>query len=262
MRKAARLRMSEGESVADRCRVLAETGFEGVDVPTPSDVDVAELRDATRATGLAVANILAMRSLRWMLADDDPEVREHGREGLEISLRDAAATGASSVLLPSLLPEGVDPPAARANTAGELRRVLPLAEELRVRVAVENCWNGFVRTPEEVAAFVDGFESPWITVHFDVGNAQPLGSPVEWIAALGERIHKVDVKDFSSALALDGGVDAAQAIELGEGDCDWPAVGAALREIGYAGWVSAEVPGAGRGLLERTSAVMDLVVVR
>ena len=32
-------------------------------------------------------------------------------------------------------------------------------------------------------------------------------------------------------------------VEIGEGDCDWPAVGAALDDIGYSGWASAEVGG-------------------
>jgi hexulose-6-phosphate isomerase len=257
--KAARLRMSEGDTLAERCQVLADTGFDGVDIVTPSDLDVDELREAARDAGIAVANVLAGRSLRWMLADDDPEVREHGREGFELSLRDAASIGASSVMLPSLLPEGLDADTARRNTVEELRHVLPLAEELKVRVAIENCWNGFLLSAEELATFVDGFGSPWVVVHFDVGNAQPLGAPSDWIAALDDRIHKLDLKDFSSARAAEGGVDFGQAIELGDGDCDLQAVGVALRGIGYSGWMSAEVPGSGWELLRRTAAVMDLV---
>jgi L-ribulose-5-phosphate 3-epimerase len=260
MRKAARLRMSDGATLRDRCRMLAEEGFEGLDVATPSDVDVGELAEAAAETGLDVANVLAARSLKSMLADADAEVRAHGREGLELSLRDAAALGATSVLLPSLLPDGVDTATARENTVEELRRVVPLAEELDVRVAIENCWNGFLRSADELAEFVDGFDSPCVVVHFDVGNAQPLGSPVEWIAQLGDRIHKVDLKDFSSERAAEGGVDHGQAIELGEGDCDWPAVAAALRRIGYTGWLSAELPGSGRTLLTRTSTAMDVML--
>jgi L-ribulose-5-phosphate 3-epimerase len=261
MRKAARLRMAEGETLADRCRMLAETGFEGFDVATPSDVDLVELAEAASAAGLEVANVLAARSLHSMLADPDEAVRRHGREGLEISLRDAKTLDATSVLLPALLPAGVDEAQARANTEAELYQVLPLAEELGVRIAIESCPDGFLLTAEALAAFVDSFASPYVTVHFDVGNAQPLGSPVEWVEVLGDRIHKVDVKDYSSARAAAGGLEYAQAIELGEGDCDWPGVFTALVEIGYAGWVSAEVPGAGRPLLTRTSAAMDEMFV-
>ena len=259
MRKAARLRMSEGDTLAARCRVLADTGFEGLDVATPSDIDVAELAAAASESGVEVANVLAARSLHSMLADADPAVRRHGREGLELSLRDASALGASSVLLPALLPANADEATARANTRDELGRVLPLAEELDVRVAVESCPNGFLLSAEELAEFVDGFGSPYVTVHFDVGNAQPFGPPAKWIATLGPRIHKVDFKDYSSERAAVGGLDYGQAIGLGEGDCDWPAVVAALDGIGYSGWVSAELPGAGRELLAATSAAMDVM---
>ncbi len=260
MRKAARLRMSEGETLAERCRVLFETGFQGLDVATPSDIDVGELAAAAAEARIEVANVLAARSLHSMLADADPAVRRYGREGLELSLRDASALSASSVLLPALLPTNADKATSRANTRDELLRVLPLAEELDVRVAVESCPGGFLLSAEELADFVDAFGSPYVVVHFDVGNAQPLGSPAMWIASLGPRIHKVDFKDYSSERAATGGLDHGQAIGLGEGDCDWPAVVAALNGIGYSGWVSAELPGSGREFLTTTSAAMDVML--
>jgi L-ribulose-5-phosphate 3-epimerase len=258
LRKAARLRMSEGETLQERCDLVAEVGFEGVDIPTPTDLDVPALAEAARNAGLEISNVMAASSLRWYLADPDPAVREQGRQGLETSLRDAASVGATSVLLPTLLATGADPEAGREHTREELERVLPLAGGLEVRVALENNWNSFLTSAEELAAFVDGFESLWIVVHYDTGNAQVIGPAAEWVDALGPRIHKVDLKDYSHK-AADGDPDRGQAIELGEGEVDWGAVGAALRRIGYDGWVSAETPGSGREFLERTFAAMDAV---
>ena len=258
LRKAARLRMSEGETLQERCDLLAAVGFEGVDIPTPSDLDVAALADATSQAGIEVANVMAARSLRWYLSDPDPDVRTQGRQGLEISLRDAAAVGATSVLLPTLLADGVDPGEALEHTREELERVLPLMEELQVRVALENNWNSFLTSAAELAAFVDGFGSPWIVVHYDTGNARVFGPADAWVDELGPRIHKVDLKDYSARVA-DGDPDRGQAIELGEGDVDWAAVGAALRRIGYEGWISAETPGSGREFLERAFTAMDAV---
>lgn len=260
MRKAARLRMATGDSLAARCRLLATMGFEGLDVATPSDVDVGELSAAAAAAGIEVANVLAARSLHAMLADADPDVRLDGRRGLEISLRDAATLGASSVLLPALLPPGQSEAEGAALTRQELERVLPLAEELDVRVAIESCPGGYVPSAEELATFVDSFWSKSVTVHFDVGNAQALGSPVEWIELLGPRIHKVDLKEFSRARAAAGTVEDGLGVELGDGDCDWPAVIAALNGIGYTGWVSAELTRSGNELLARTSAAMDVIL--
>jgi len=260
MRKAARLRMAEGDSLAARCRFLAETGFAGLDVATPSDVDVGELADAAAAAGLEVANVLAARSLRSMLADPDPDVRLEGREGLEISLRDAAELGATSVLLPALLPPGQGEAQGAELTREELGALVPLAEELGVRVAIESCPGGYLPTAEALAAFVDGLGSDCVAVHFDVGNAQALGWPAESIGFLGARIHKVDFKEFSSSRAAAGTVEDGLGVELGTGDCDWPAVVAALDAIGYEGWVSAELTGSGNELLARTSAAMDVIL--
>jgi hexulose-6-phosphate isomerase len=250
--------MSVGETLEERCHLLAEVGFEGVDIPTPTDLDIAELAAAVSRAGLEVSNVMAAGSLRWYLADPDPTVRARGRKALEQSLRDAAEVGATSVLLPTLLAADADPDAGREHTREELERLLPLAGRLQVRIALENNWNSFLTSAHELAAFVDDFDSPWIVVHYDTGNAEVFGPADGWVDALGLRIHKVDLKDYDSGLAGDD-PDRGQQIELGEGDVDWAAVGAALDRIGYSGWISAETPGSGREFLERTIRAMDAV---
>jgi len=255
--KSARLRISEGATLLERCELLRDCGFDGVDAVTPSDLDVEALQRAAAAVGIEVANVLAGRSLRWTLADPHPQIRTHGREGLEQSLRDAAVLGSSSVMLPSFLPEGVTPEAARDTTAEELRRVLPLAEELGVCIAIENCWNGFLDSAEALAEFVDSFESPLVVVFFDVGDVAPLGEPQDWIHVLGSHIHKVDLKDFDCERARRVGIDHGEELELGAGDCHWGAVARAFRDVGFDGWMSAELTGSGRELLTHASAAMD-----
>jgi L-ribulose-5-phosphate 3-epimerase len=255
--KSARLRMAEGATLDERCDLLRDCGFDGVDAVTPSELDVPDLKRAAAGAGIAIANVLAGRSLQWTLADPDPAVRAFGRQGLEQSLRDAAFLGASSAMVPSLLPAGVEPADARERTAKELRCVLPLAEELGVRIAIENCWNGFLRSAEELASFVDSFDSPWVVVYFDVGNVAPLGEPQDWIPILDSRIHKVDLKDFDRGRARRIGIDHGEELELGEGDCDWDAVAKAFRQCGFSGWMTAELTGSGRDLLMRASTAMD-----
>ena len=49
-------------------------------------------------------------------------------------------------------------------------------------------------------------------------------------------------------------------VELGEGDCGWPAVRKALAEIDYRGWATAEVPGGDRKRLADIAARMDRVL--
>ena len=51
-------------------------------------------------------------------------------------------------------------------------------------------------------------------------------------------------------------------VAIGDGDCDWPAVRAALADIGYtSGWATAEVPGGDRQRLADISQRMDQVLV-
>jgi len=50
-------------------------------------------------------------------------------------------------------------------------------------------------------------------------------------------------------------------VEIGEGDCDWPAVRKALNEIGYtAGWATAEVPGGDRNRIAEIAKRMNEVL--
>ena len=64
-------------------------------------------------------------------------------------------------------------------------RLLPLARELKVVVAVEEVWNKFLLSPLEFARYVDEFDSPWLKAYFDVGNVVFYGYPQDWIRALG-----------------------------------------------------------------------------
>src|SRR5690606_23282712 len=82
--------------------------------------------------------------------------------------------------------------------------------------------------------------------YFDVGNVVNFGWPEQWVRILGRRIVKLDVKEFSRSKRDAEGLWKGFDVEIGEGDCDWPAVMAALDEVGFAGWATAEVAGGGR----------------
>jgi hexulose-6-phosphate isomerase len=99
---------------------------------------------------------------------------------------------------------------------------------------------------------------PWSAL-FDVGNVLRYGRPEQWIATRGRRSLKVDVKEFSRKKQENEGLFKGFDVELLEGDCDWPAVMAALREIGYAGWATAEIPGGGRERLQQIAQRMDRI---
>jgi L-ribulose-5-phosphate 3-epimerase len=117
---------------------------------------------------------------------------------------------------------------------------VPLAEELGVKIAIENVWNQFLLSPLEAARYVDEFNSPAVGWHFDVGNVLNIGWPEQWIAVLGKRIQKLHIKEFSRKRRDNEGLWKGFEVPLGEGDNNWPAIMKALDEIGYNGWGIAE----------------------
>jgi hexulose-6-phosphate isomerase len=261
MKKALKYSMVKTDgSLMDKFRLLKQIGFDGVELTAPSTLDKTEVLKARDATGLEIPGVLDSVHWRETLSDPDPEVRARGVAALEAALHDAKAYGATSVLLvPAVVNKQVSYADAYQRSQAEIRKVLPLAEKLDVKIALENVWNYFLLSPLEMARYVDEFESPQVVVHFDVGNVVLYGWPEQWIRTLGKRIYKLDIKEYSRSLAEKQGMRAGFKAKLLEGDCDWPAVMAALGEVGYSGWGSAELAGGGPDWLKDVAARMDRV---
>jgi hexulose-6-phosphate isomerase len=92
--------------------------------------------------------------------------------GMETSLRNAKLWGADTVLLvPGVVNAETSYRDAWTRSQSVIReRLLPLATELKVVIAVEEVWNKFLLSPIEFARYVDEMASPWIKAYFDVGN--------------------------------------------------------------------------------------------
>lgn len=250
-----------GKRPLDKFRLVKALGFDGIEVHRPAALPVEELKRASEQTGLPIHGVICSAHWRYPLSHPDPAVRARCRAALEQAIRDAAELNATSVLLvPAVVNKEIPYDAAYVRSQEEIRKVLPLAEELRIKVLFENVWNYFLLSPLEFARYVDEFESSAVGVYFDVGNIVNFGWPEQWIRILGKRIGKLDIKEFSRAKRDREGLWRGFDVEIGEGDCDWPAVRAALEDIGYAGWCTAEVPGGDEKrlaeILERMNRVL------
>ncbi len=251
----------EGLSIKQKFQLIKDLGFDGVEMDSPNDFSTAEVLEARDATGLPVPGLVDSVHWRKTLSDPDAAVRAEGVAGLETALRDARAYGSTTVLLvPAVVNKGVSYESAYHRSQAEIRKVLPLAAELGVKIALENVWNMFLLSPLEFARYIDEFESPWIGAHFDVGNIVNYGWPEHWIHTLGHRIIKLDIKEYSRTLRDEQGPRAGFRVKLGEGDCDWPAVRQALADISYRGWAAAEVQGGDRERIREISERMDMVL--
>jgi hexulose-6-phosphate isomerase len=123
-------------------------------------------------------------------------------------------------------------------------------------------WNetiAIIRTGLDAAA-EHKVKNPWFGAYYDVGNNVRWGIPQHWIQILGNRIGKLDIKEWDEKKHSSEGLRAGFGSELGEGTIDWAAVRAALREIGYKGWATAEVKGGNRERLADIARRMDNVL--
>lgn len=231
-----------GATVLDKFQAVKAAGFEGVE--PSSHMDQAEVLSALKASGLSAASVCCSTHWKKPLTDPDPGVREEGLRGLQQALRDAKAYGASSVLLVAgAVKKNVSYDDAYKRSQSEIRKALPLAEQLGVKIAIENVWNQFLLSPLEAARFIDEFNSPAIGWHFDVGNVINYGWPEQWIHILGKRIQKLHIKEYSRAKRDKTGPSSGFNVKYLEGDNDWPAIMKALDDVGYTGWGIAEQPG-------------------
>jgi hexulose-6-phosphate isomerase len=188
----------------------------------------------------------------WNFPYSDPAAIRKGVDEMEIALRSANAMGADAVLLvPAVVNENVRYADAYEHSQRHVRKLVPLAEELGVVVAVENVWNNFLLSPLEFARYVDELESPWVRAYFDVGNVVAFGWPQDWIRTLGKRIVKVHVKDFKKK--------QREFVQLRDGDVNWPEVRRAFAEVGYTGFITAEVRGGNEKHLRDVAARMTKI---
>ncbi|MBX3097272.1 MAG: sugar phosphate isomerase/epimerase [Fimbriimonadaceae bacterium] len=237
----------------DAIRMAKDNGFPAIElsigaegplnVNTPIE-DALRIRMEAQNLGITIPSTAS--GLYWgrALADADANSRSQAKDDLQKMLRLSAALGARTHLT---IPGAVDvfflPDRAalpyehvwKYATEG-IREVLPVAEEVRVRIGIENVWNKFLLSPQEMAHFIDQFNSPWVGAYVDVANCLNYGHPADWIRHLGKRVVGVHFKDYRRAVGTGEGF-----VDLLAGDVPWPDVMVALREVGYDGPVPAEM---------------------
>jgi hexulose-6-phosphate isomerase len=227
-------------SVLQKFRAMKEAGFEGVEPMGAMNRD--EVLAAFKETGLQAASVCD--HIHWVkpLSAPDEATRKLGLEGLLQSLRDAHAYGAGSVLLvPGIARDGVSYEQCWQRSIVEIKKAIPVAKDLGVKISIENVGNNFITTPEQAMDFLDALNSEWVGWHFDIGNVGRNYGPAErWIQVLGKRIIRIHVKDFSTKPRVSGA--RGERPRLLDGETNWPAVMNALDGAGYQGWAISEQP--------------------
>ena len=247
-------------SIEETISILSGIGYEGVelmcDAPHawPADLTPVRLESIRRAlaahrVGLSNLNAFMMCAYRhpstgregtfhwpsWV--DPDPEVREARLSHTIRCVEIAAALGAKTV---STEPGGPLEGRPRSDVsrlfAAGLERAARHAAPLGVTVLVEPEPGLLIERGGEYEAFAREYMTfPGGGLNFDMGHFYCVGEdPAALIRGVGRKASHFHLEDI-----------AADRVHFhlppGEGAMDFPAVFAALRDIGYAGWVTIEL---------------------
>jgi sugar phosphate isomerase/epimerase len=257
MRYAICNELFEGWAFDRVCATVRELGYTGIEIaPFTLAPQVGELSTLCPRPAAFAANRLAelrtqaanagveIVGLHWLLAkteglsitSPDRAVRERTADCLRELANVCAELGGSVLVFGS--------PAARRIPAGKtmadalgyahdaFMRLLPTCEEVGVTLALEPLApseTDFLQSAAEASALLERLNHPNARLHLDVkamsAEAQPIPAVIRQHAGRTAHFHANDPN-------LRG---------PGMGAVDFVPIFAALREVGYAGWVSVEV---------------------
>ena len=265
-------------TIKDSLTFAKNAGFEGVELALNDEGELsiqsteAEIKQIKRMAddmGLSLYSLSCGLCWDYRLSDDDPTMRKKAKDMIKKQLDTAKTLGADTILvIPGVVNVEFSNPEKKVAYDVVYERALEglnelklYAEALKVNIGLENVWNKFLLSPMEMRDFIDKIGSDYVGSYLDVGNTLYCGYPEDWVRILGNRIKKVHFKDYRiQAGGLHGFVD------LLAGDVDYPEVVKALKEIGYDGWVSAEmIPNYKHhtdAIIYNTSYAMDRILGR
>jgi len=254
--------------IADAMQEAKRLGFDAIELAVASkgvlthEATQAQCDDIVAKAneiGIEISSLASGENWTCSPTSNDPDVRQNSIQFNRMAIQIAKWLGTDAYLyVPGavdvfFLPEAeVIPYDVCLQRAGEaIHQILPTAKEAGVALCIENVWNKFLLSPIEMRDFIDRFHAQAVGVYFDVGNVLLTGYPDQWIRILGRRIKRVHVKDFKRSVGTVEGF-----VDLLEGDVDFEAIKAALVDIGYDGYVTAEMLPFELGRPEKTAHAM------
>ncbi|MEZ5990004.1 MAG: sugar phosphate isomerase/epimerase family protein [Planctomycetota bacterium] len=237
---------ADGMSMTDAFKKLRTCGYEGIEPSLLGHVTMENAPEwiaASKASGLIIDGTVGGRS-----------------EGLEAGVDLTKKLGAESMLLVLNYPKEQSLQKTWTEAVARMKDAAVHAEKQRIKVLIENVWSTFLISAFDMARFIDEVGSPWVQVHFDIGNMMRWGIAEHWAEVLGRRSQKLDVKEYDLTKASNEGMRKAFDTPLGEGSINWPAVREELAAIDYTGWAAAEVKAGDWDYLADVSRRMDKIL--
>lgn len=238
------------------CFELAkEAGFDGVEInfnekgefsAESSDKEIKQIAALAKKSGIAISGVCSFLFWPYCLTHNDPAKRKRGLELADRMIEAAHLLGTDNLLcVPGAVyapwMENFDPvpnDVCERRAKAAVRKMIPKAEKLRISINIENIFaNGFLFSPQEMNAFVDGFKSKHVQIHFDTGNIMHYQFPEHWVPILGKRIKNIHLKEWDKR---NKEFNLTTFRTLLDGTTNWPAVIQSLDKIGYRGYLTFE----------------------
>jgi len=202
-------------------------GFDGVQVSLGKGADRLPLADPalqqaylaeSRRVGLPIASV-CLEILHVNGLKNDPLARRWVADSIPI----ARALGVKVVLLPFFGKQALQTAAEMDAVGDALRELAPLAEKAGIVLGLEDTISA-----RDNVRIMERSQSPAVLTYYDVGNSTRNGfdvvEEIRWLGAA--RICEVHLKDNPHF--------------LGKGTIDFPAVMAALADVGFTRWAQLE----------------------
>lgn len=259
-------------SIEECMRLAKKAGFDGIELALnltgplslqSSDAEIEGYRALAQEIGIELISLASGLYWDFPFSADDQAIADKALEIARFQLKAARLLGVDCILVvPGCVgadfikgAKVVPYETVYERALAAMKALVPVAAENGVVVGVENVWNKFLLSPLEMRRFIDEVGSPWVQAYFDIGNVVVFGYPEHWVATLGKRIARVHCKDFKASIGNINGF-----CDLLAGDVNYPAVIKALEDVGYEGYVTAEM-GSYRHyndqIVYNTSAAMD-----
>jgi sugar phosphate isomerase/epimerase len=226
-----------GATLEARLAKLEELGYEGMQIQrkTRADIGLDGIKRALKGSRIQVP--VWGRGVSLLVAD--PEARKQAVEEVKEGLREAADLGAmGSIFVPVRQPQMAPPPPPktlieleRETLLGQLAEIVPVAEQVGVKLVLEP---------------LNRYESHFVK---HLGTAaeicRTIGSP--WLTFMADFFH-MNIEEIDLAQAIEANADYLSYVHLadshryepGSGHLDFRSPLAALKRVGYDGWLTLE----------------------
>ncbi|MBI5578190.1 MAG: sugar phosphate isomerase/epimerase [Deltaproteobacteria bacterium] len=230
---------------------IARLGFKGVEIMAdrphlyPPDVDESEFQRLKQTLDTCSLKVTNLNSFTLFAVGDtylpswiEPEKQQreiriqHTRDCLRVAKR----LGCANISVPPGGPlAGIHRPTAERRFYAGLEQVIPLAEELGVKLLVEPEPGLMIETTPQFQAFMKGIRSRAVGINFDIGHFFCAGEePQAAFEALFEWVGHVHLEDIAPTRVH-------RHLIAGQGSIPLKAVLTRMRELAYTGDISLEL---------------------